>query len=123
MSKRWGIGTMLIPAPSEVDEMMRLVRKGQIITIDLIRQRLAEKHQTDVTCPITTGIFARIGAHAADKAEQDGHRRITPCWRTLKSGYELNPKDPGGIDNLKARLATVGHNIVQRGKRFFLGFT
>lgn len=120
MSKRWGMGTMVIPAPIEVDEIMRSVRKGQLITIDDIRKQLAAKHGADFACPITTGIFAWIAAHAADEAEQEGRKRITPYWRTLKSGGELNPKYPGGIDNLKLRLEAEGHTISQRRRRFFV---
>jgi len=122
MSKRWGSGTMVIPAPLEVDEIMKKVRKGRVITIDVIRQILAKKHNADFTCPITTGIFAWIAANAADEAEREGKKRITPCWRTLKSGGELNPKYPGGLDNLKARLESEGLTIVQKRKRLLVEY-
>lgn len=111
---------MVIPAPIEVDEVMRTVRKGELITINDIRSRLAEKHKADFTCPITTGIFAWIAAHASDEAEQAGRKRITPYWRTLKNGGELNPKYPGGIANVKARLEAEGHTVEKRGKRYFV---
>lgn len=120
MTKRWGEGLMVIPAPVEVDEIMRTVRKGQLITIDGIRRRLAAKHKANFACPITTGIFAWIAAHAADEAEREGKRRITPYWRTLKAGGELNPKYPGGLDNLRSRLEAEGHTIVQRRNRMFV---
>jgi hypothetical protein len=120
MSQRWGTGTMVIPAPIEVDAIMRSVRKGKLITIDGIRQRLASAHQADFACPMTTGIFAWIAAHAADEAEQAGKRRITPYWRTLKSGGELNPKYPGGLDNVRSRLEAEGHTVVQRRQRMFV---
>lgn len=120
MSKRWGTGKMLIPAPLEVDEIMRSVRKGKLITINEIRTRLASKHRADFTCPITTGIFAWIAAHAAEEAERDGKRRFTPYWRTLKKGGEINPKYPGGVANIKARLEAEGHVVVQKRNRFFV---
>lgn len=41
MSKRWGSGTFVIPAPLEVDALMRIVPKGKLATIDQIRQQLA----------------------------------------------------------------------------------
>ena len=71
-------------------------------------------------CPITTGIFAWIAAHAAQEAELAGVKRITPYWRTLKAGGELNPKYPGGIDAVRARLEAEGHRIVQKGKRWLV---
>ena len=118
--KRWGTGTMVIPAPAEVNELMRQVPKGKLITIDALRKVLAQRHGATVACPITTGIFAWISAHAAAEAEAGGKKRITPYWRTLKSNGELNPKYPGGIDGLKRRLSAEGHRIIRRGKRFFV---
>jgi hypothetical protein len=120
LSKRWGTGTLVIPAPLEVDAAMKKVRSGKLTTIDALRVALAHKHGTTIACPITTGIFAWIAAHAADEAEQAGRRRITPYWRTLKSGGELNPKYPGGIKNLRARLQAEGHRIVKKGSRYFV---
>lgn len=120
MTKRWGTGTFVIPAPREVDAAMRQIRKGKLTTIDAIRSALARKHGTTIACPLTTGIFAWIAAHAAAEAEAAGAHRITPYWRTLKFGGELNPKYPGGIAALRKRLASEGHRVVQRGKRFFV---
>jgi hypothetical protein len=119
-TKRWGEGTFVIPAPLEVDAAMKKVRRGRLTTIDAIRTVLAKKHGTTVACPLTTGIFAWIAAYAAHETEQAGGSRITPYWRTLKSGGELNPKYPGGIKNLRARLAAEGHSVVKKGKRYFV---
>ena len=33
MSARWGTGTVVIPAPIEVDEILRKIRKGKIATL------------------------------------------------------------------------------------------
>jgi len=120
MSKRWGQGTMVIPAPIEVDALMKKVRRGKLTTIDAIRRALAAKHGVTIACPMTTGIFAWIAAHAADEAESAGSSRITPYWRTLKAGGELNAKYPGGVRNLRARLAAEGHRVVKRGNRYFV---
>jgi alkylated DNA nucleotide flippase Atl1 len=117
MSRRWGSGTVVIPAPREVDAAMRKVPKGRVITINEIRKHLARKHRATIGCPLTTGIFAWIAAHAAAEAAADGAKRITPYWRTLKAGGELNPKFPGGIAALKARLEAEGHRVVQKGRR------
>jgi len=120
MTKRWGEGTMVIPAPLEVDALMKTVRRGKLTTIDALRRALAHKHGTTIACPVTTGIFAWIAAHAADEAETAGRARITPYWRTLKSGGELNPKYPGGIKHLRARLAAEGHHVIKKGSRYFV---
>jgi hypothetical protein len=120
MTTRWGTGTMVVPAPLEVDELMRRVPKGKVATINELRGALARKHGANVACPITTGIFSWIAAHAAEEAANEGSRRITPFWRTLKTGGELNPKYPGGIPALKRHLQEEGHKIVKRGKRFLV---
>ena len=118
LSKRLGTGTFVVPAPREVDAAMKKIRNGELTTIDALRKALAKKHRTTIACPITTGIFAWISAHAAAEAEAEGAKRITPYWRTLKSGGELNPKYPGGLKALAARLKSEGHEITIRGKRW-----
>ena len=97
MSKRWGDGTCAIPAPLDVDAIMRRVPKGKLITINEIRAIVAKRQGATIGCPITCGIFAWIAAHAAEEAAADGAKRTNPYWRTLKTGGELNPKSPGGI--------------------------
>jgi alkylated DNA nucleotide flippase Atl1 len=108
---------MVIPAPREVDGIMKKVPRGKLITINQIRAALAKRHQADFACPITTGIFAWIAANAAEEAVREGQKRVTPYWRTLKSGGELNEKYPGGIAKLKQRLEAEGHKVVKKGKR------
>ena len=120
MSSRWGSGTVVIPAPREVDSLMREVPRGKLATINEIRAALARKHHATIGCPITSGIFAWIAAHAAAEAADAGEKNITPYWRTLKSGGELNAKYPGGIAALRKLLRSEGHKIVKRGKRFFV---
>jgi len=48
MSTRWGRGTVVIPAPIEVDEIMRGIPKGKVITINEIRAALARKHRATI---------------------------------------------------------------------------
>jgi hypothetical protein len=118
MSRWWGPGTCVIPAPMEVDALMRKVPKGKVTTINEIRGTLARRHGASIGCPITTGIFAGIAARAAEEAAAEGKRNVTPYWRTLKSGGELNPKYPGGVEAQAARLKDEGHSIeLGRDKR------
>ena len=49
MSQRWGTGTFVIPAPREVDEVMRQVPKSRLTTINQIRATLARKHGVNFT--------------------------------------------------------------------------
>jgi len=118
MSKRWGTGTVVIPAPREVDEIMARVPEGKVTTINQIRAVLAQKNGASIGCPITTGIFAQIAARAAEEAAAEGKTNTTPYWRTLKSKGELNEKYPGGVEAQAARLREEGHTIeLGRGKK------
>ncbi len=120
MSKRWGTGTVVIPAPIEVDQVMHRVPRGRLITVNEIRAALARKHGASFGCPFTTGIFALIAARAAAEDEAEGNKKITPYWRTLKGAGELNPKYPGGLKAQKARLEAEGHKVLLKGKRMFV---
>ena len=109
MTKRWGTGTVVISAPREVDEMMKKVPKGKVTTINDIRAALAGRHGATIGCPITCGIFAWIAARAASEAAAAGKKRITPYWRTLKTGDFLNESIPAASrrrnDSSKARAS------------------
>ena len=117
MSKRWGIGTLVIPAPMEVNEIMRKVPEGKLTTINEIRAALAKKHGATIGCPITTGIFAWIAANAAEEEREKGEKDITPYWHTLKTGGVINEKYPGGVEAQKKLLEKEGHKVVQKGKK------
>ena len=49
MSQRWGTGTVCIPAPIEVDEIMRKVPRGKLITINQIREIVAKRHGATIS--------------------------------------------------------------------------
>ncbi len=63
-------------------------------------------------------MFAYIAANAAAEEASEGKKRITIYWRTLKTRGELNPKYPGGIEDLRKRLDSEGHRVIQKGKRY-----
>src|SRR5215510_8115356 len=83
----------------------------KVTPINQIRAALAQKHGADFACPITTGIFAWIAAHAAEEARAEGKKRITPWWRTLKGTGNLNPKFPGGVQRHARLLEAEGHTV------------
>lgn len=123
MTGRWGtkVGdTVVIPAPIEVDEIMKKIPKGKLITINEIRAVLAQKHGATIGCPITTGIFVWIAANAAEEAKTEGRKDITPYWRTLKTTGEINPKYPGGVDAQKKLLEKERHKVIQKGKKYMV---
>ena len=118
MQKRFGTGTMLIPSPREVDAVIRTVPEGNVVTVSKIREILAGSHGADVTCPLTTGIFVRISAEAAEESAHAGDSEVTPYWRVVKDDGSLNPKFPGGVKQQAKRLSQEGHRILPgKGKQ------
>ena len=113
---RFGKGTMLIPTPLLVDKLIRKVPKGKLITGSELRRKLASNFATDVTCPLTTGIFVRIAAEAAEEDRANGKRRLTPYWRVVKDDGSLNPKYPGGIGAQARNLRAEGFRVTRKGK-------
>lgn len=113
---RYGGAKLLIAAPMQYNEIMARVPEGKVITADRIRAYLARQAGADVTCALTAGLFINICAHAS--AERD-HDKI-PYWRTLKSNGELNEKYPEGVEGQKLRLEIEGHEVIQKGKRYFV---
>jgi len=120
IQQRHGPGTIVTPSPREVDEAMKRVPEGRLVTVFGIGQQLADQHGTTIGCTVTTAIFASMAAQAAEEDRQAGLADITPYWRTLKANGELNLKYPGGLDELMQRLESEGHTVVQRGRRYFV---
>ena len=118
--KIWGRGTMAIASPMEVNNIMKKVPPGKLITINRIREKIAKKHKATIGCPITTGIFSWIAANAADEAKKEGRQNTIPYWRTLKEGGIINEKYPGGIEGQVELLESEGHSIVQKGKHWIV---
>lgn len=116
MQRQCGEGKMLIPRPLDVDALVREVPRGKLVTVNQIRARLAADHGADVTCPLTTGIFLRISAEAAEEDRRAGKSRITPYWRVLREGGRLNEKYPAGVVAQARQLKAEGHRVKWMGK-------
>lgn len=118
--KRWGKGTIVIPKPMDVNNIMKKVPKGKIITINEIRSKIAKKYKATIGCPICVGIFSNISAYAAEEEKTMGKKDITPWWWTVKTGNILNEKYPGGVLNQKRLLEKEGYQIIQKGKKYLV---
>ena len=116
--KQMGGKRVLVPTPLMVDELVREVRKGRLVTVNQLREHLAAQFNVDSTCPMTMGIFLTIVAQAAEEDLKEGKKRIAPYWRVVKADGSLNPKFPGGVEAQILRLKEEGHSILPgRGKR------
>lgn len=101
---------MLIATPRDVDDYMRAVPKGEARTIAQMRADLAVAHGADLTCPLTTGIFARIAAEVALEEVEAGAdpTEVTPFWRVIDAGSPLAKKLSCGAAFTHARRAAEG---------------
>jgi hypothetical protein len=112
--------SVVLAAPLEVDEIMKKIPKGKLITINEICKKLAKKHNVKFCCTLTTGIFIMTAAHAAEEDKIKDMEKITPYWRTLKMEGLLNGKYPGGVKAQKKLLEDEGFKIIQNGKKYFV---
>jgi alkylated DNA nucleotide flippase Atl1 len=113
---RFGNGMMLIPTPKLVDDLIRKIPKGKLATVSELRRKLAADFKADVTCPLTTGIFVRIAAEAAEEDREQGRKRVTPYWRVVKDDGSFNPKLPGGVAQQTRTLRAEGFDVLTGGK-------
>jgi len=113
-------GKGVIASPLEYEDLMKVVPKGKLITIEELKTNLAKKHKVDYTCPQATGFYINMVAQASKEMETLGSRRFTAYWRTLKKDGELNEGYPGGIKSQRKMLEKEGHTIVAKGNRYFV---
>src|SRR5262245_46725310 len=78
-------GRMLIASPLAISNIVKLVPEGSVITLVQIRELLAQQFRADYTCPLTTGIFLRILAEAAEEEGGAG----CPYWRVVRGDGRL----------------------------------
>ena len=102
MSKKWGTGTLVIPAPIEVDQLMKKVPKGKLTTINEIRLALAAKHNATIGCPLTTGIFAWISAQRRRRTKTARQNRCYSLLANPKNWRVLKREIPWWLGSTKA---------------------
>ncbi len=110
--QKYGGDRMYFAPPIDYDGVMRLVPRGKLLTVGMIREYFARRSGADFTEPITAGIFVAIAAWASFQRKDDE----TPYWRTLKANGELNAKYPGGIEAHRELLESEGHTVIQKGR-------
>jgi hypothetical protein len=121
--EKWGAkpgDSVVLAPPLDVDNIMKNVPEGKLITIYEICCKLAKKHKVKYCCSLTTGIFINIVANATEELKKKGENNLTPYWRTLKTDGFLNPKFPGGEEAQKNKLEKEGFIIIKKGKKFFV---
>lgn len=116
--KHYGGNKMLIAPPIEYDNIIRTIERGKLTTLNHIRDVLAKKHGANFTCLPTSFNAMCMLVRATIQRQKD----ITPYWRVLKRGGELNKEYPGGIYLQRERLEEEGFKIVEKrySSRYFV---
>lgn len=85
---------MLIATPEIVNNYINQIPKGRSVDISTLRNDLALAYNAEKTCPLTTGIFLRIVAEAANEQHQKGAawKNVTPFWRVIDDRSNLAKK-------------------------------
>lgn len=109
---------VVLTNPKEVEEIMKKVPKGKLITIREICRKLAQKYKVDACCTLTTGIFIMTAANAAEEMKKESKKSDNPYWRTLRAEGVLNEKYPGGIETHKELLEKEGYKLIKKGKKY-----
>lgn len=112
----WGHGTMIIVTPKIIDDVVKAIPKGRLLTVTEMRKKFAADYGTNVTCPLTTGIFLRICAEAAEEARAEGSKNISPYWRVIRENGELIDKFPGGVAHQAELLQKEGFAVRPIGR-------
>ena len=91
---------MLIATPQIIDSYVKQIPKGKSVSLQTMRNDLAQEYSAEYTCPVTSGIFLRIVAEAAHEQWKSGKalNKITPFWRVVASQSPLNKKLTFGAD-------------------------
>jgi alkylated DNA nucleotide flippase Atl1 len=118
--RKWKVKTLAVPSPREVFSLIGKVPRGRIATISTLQSAVGRKHSADMGCPVTTGIFVWICAHASEELEAKRAGSGAPYWRVIKSDGSLNPKFPGGIERQAERLGQEGIATEERGAKTYV---
>ncbi len=96
--------TILIPSPADIEGEIGRLSADETISLTELRDRLADRHDADSTCPVMCGIHLRAVAETV-LSEIDGgapQHEVTPVWKAIDPGSPLAKKLPGGASRLRA---------------------
>ena len=115
---------MLIPTPKLIDAYIRQIPEGKAVDSQTLRKDLALQNGAEVTCPLTTGIFLRIVAEAAQEAYEMGMvNAVIPHAELEDTAYEwaqeILGKSPTAIKMLKFAFNLTDDGMV--GQQVFAG--
>ncbi len=108
--------SVLIPSPQDIEREINEVEPGRPIDLSELRNRLAQRHGADGSCPVMTGMNLRIVAELSFEALDRGAvtDEVTPVWRVVSPSSNLAKKLKGGPDRLAALMASEQAHVPNR---------
>ena len=103
MEKFFGCsGKMVKPSPDTVKAVVRKIRKGKLVTLNQLREKIANDFAVQTACPAST-----------TKALQTLSKEEKPIcyWRVIKPKGELIAKFPNGVRGHALLLENEGFEI------------
>lgn len=87
-------GQLLFPTPQLIKQFMDDVPLGSSVSLAEMRQQVAQAHQADGCCPLTTSTATRIVAEAAWEEVETGKNpgEVTPFWRVIEPNSNIAQK-------------------------------
>lgn len=82
MEKYYGKGKMLHPTIADIEELVGIIPRGRIATIETLCQKLSDNYGTDVTCPMRTGNAIK---KISKRYSLDNIDENLPFWRVVRT--------------------------------------
>lgn len=86
MQKYYGVGKMLHPDMERVEEAVRQIPTGKLVTIDDLAKKMAKEVGADVSCPLRTGNAIK---KIADRFLSQTIDSDIPFWRVVRKDKYL----------------------------------
>jgi alkylated DNA nucleotide flippase Atl1 len=102
-------GKMLRPSRASVEALVAQIPRGQVLTTTLLRKRLAESRNAQMTCPFLT-------KRALMAIAQDPEA-TAPFWRVVMGSGEMIATYPGGVTQQALHLRSEEVTIADKAGR------
>ena len=83
---------MLISTPQKIADYINSIPKDENRDLSQMRIDLAKQAKSDITCPVTSGIFTRIIAERSLELMAEGKEAIAPFWKVIDPKSSLAKK-------------------------------
>jgi hypothetical protein len=99
---------MLISSPGEIANYLVRIPRGEMRTIDRMRNEMARRASAQAMCPVTTAIYLKVVAEVAlqEMAEGKTLDEVIPFWQVVTPESKVAKRLSCGPDHV-AHLAAL----------------